>query len=89
MFSNKNNSDMEIKKTLTHTFLEELSELISKFLKKEKANRRMTRQQYVEKCGITMTTLYNMVKLKKFMSIDTVIRLLDGAGYKIIIVPKD
>ena len=80
---------MEIKKTLTHTFLEELSELISEFLKKEKGNRRMTRQEYVRRCGITMTTLYNMLKMKKQMSIDTVIRLLDVAGYKIMIVPKD
>ena len=80
---------MEIKKTLTHEFLEELCDLIGNFLRKERANRRMTRQEYVKRCGITMTTLYNMLKMKKFMSIDTVIRLLDVAGYKIMIVPKD
>lgn len=53
----------------------------------EKKNLMRNKRQFSEDCGVTRSTLDNILSLKRGLNLSTVINILYEAGYKIRIEP--
>ncbi len=76
---------MEVKKTTTDLLIEDIASKVEGYLKKEKANLGVNKITFCRRCGVTYTTLQNLIYKKQCLSIGTALRFLNAAGYKLVV----
>ena len=75
------------KNTLTFDTMREISDKVRQRVEWEKKNLMRNKRQFCEDCGVTRSTLDNILSLKRGLNLSTVINILYEAGYKIRIEP--
>ena len=75
------------KNTLILDTMRDISDKVRQRVDWEKKNLQRNKKQFCEDCGVTRSTLDNVLSLKKCPNLVTVINVLYESGYKIKIEP--
>lgn len=75
------------KNTLILDTMRDISDKVRQRVDWEKKNLMRNKRQFSEDCGVTRSTLDNIISLKRGLNLSTVINILYEAGYKIRIEP--
>ena len=75
------------KNTLILDTMRDISDKVRQRVDWEKKNLQRNKKQFCEDCGVTRSTLDNVLSLKKGLNLVTAINVLYESGYKIKIEP--
>lgn len=75
------------KNTLILDTMREISDKVKQRVEWEKKNLMRNKKQFSRDCGMTLSTLNNILNLKRGLNLSTAINILYEAGYKIRIEP--
>lgn len=75
------------KNTLILDTMREISDKVRQRVDWEKKNLKRNKRQFSQDCGVTRSTLDNVLSLKKGLNLVTAINVLYESGYKIKIEP--
>lgn len=75
------------KNTLILDTMRDISDKVRQRVDWEKKNLKRNKRQFSQDCGVTRSTLDNVISLKKGLNLVTAINVLYESGYKIKIEP--
>lgn len=75
------------KNTLILDTMRDISDKVRQRVDWEKKNLKRNKRQFSQDCGVTRSTLDNVLSLKKGLNLVTAINILYESGYKIKIEP--
>ena len=75
------------KNTLILDTMRDISDKVRQRVDWEKKNLKRNKRQFSQDCGVTRSTLDNVISLKKGLNLVTAISVLYESGYKIKIEP--